>query len=112
MDNRLALIITRNISALCRFIKRIGVNAALWKEKEQSAEIIHQLVRSNFMPGRDAFQKGWNSPRSSIPTDNGEALVARWLTAKLNRASSTGALVSRPAGISAALPGDDRTGGN
>lgn len=50
VDNRLALIITLQHQRIMPLrIKRIGVNAALWKE-EQSAEIIHQLVRS-FMPG-------------------------------------------------------------
>lgn len=43
-DNRLALIITLQHQRIMPLrIKRIGVNAALWKE-EQSAEIIHQLA--------------------------------------------------------------------
>lgn len=43
VDNRLALIITLQHQRIMPLrIKRIGVNAALWKE-EQSAEIIHQL---------------------------------------------------------------------
>ncbi|MEA7511318.1 type II secretion system F family protein, partial [Salmonella enterica subsp. enterica serovar Virginia] len=44
VDNRLALIITLQHQRIMPLrIKRIGVNAALWKE-EQSAEIIHQLA--------------------------------------------------------------------
>lgn len=43
-DNRLALIITLQHQRIMPLrIKRMGVNAALWKE-EQSAEIIHQLA--------------------------------------------------------------------
>ncbi|MES28741.1 type IV pilin biogenesis protein [Salmonella enterica] len=44
VDNRLALIITLQHQRIMPLrIKRMGVNAALWKE-EQSAEIIHQLA--------------------------------------------------------------------
>ncbi|HAU8450564.1 TPA: type IV pilin biogenesis protein, partial [Salmonella enterica subsp. enterica serovar Dublin] len=44
VDNRLALIIPLQHQRIMPLrIKRIGVNAALWKE-EQSAEIIHQLA--------------------------------------------------------------------
>ncbi|SUH17738.1 type IV pilin biogenesis protein [Salmonella enterica subsp. enterica] len=64
-------------------IKRMGVNAALWKE-EQSAEIIHQLA--TLIHAGLTLLKGWNSLRNSIPTDNGKRCCARWLTS-LNRAS-------------------------
>lgn len=73
-DNRLALIITLQHQRIMPLrIKRMGVNAALWKE-EQSAEIIHQLGHAHSCRA-DAFRRAGTPCETASPPTMASAVA-------------------------------------
>lgn len=104
-DNRLALIITLQHQRIMPLrIKRMGVNAALWKE-EQSAEIIHQLA--TLIHAGLTLSEGLELLAKQHPHRQWQALL-RTLAHELEQGVPFFQRISlTAAGISAALPDDD-----